>query len=96
MKNRVSIKLTFSIDLDMVPGLFHDPQDWVDLVQSKLMEQHHYNLKVEIHYTEVMNEEGVFLNELATVSFGLSDWARGQFEEGFTVSEVKVKLRRVV
>lgn len=46
---RVSINLTFSADLDMVPGWGHQPEDWVALVERDLCRNSHYDTKVVIH-----------------------------------------------
>lgn len=53
MKNRVSISLTFSADLDMVSGWGHQPEDWVDLIKSDLCRNSHYGTEVEIHSVQV-------------------------------------------
>jgi hypothetical protein len=54
MKKRVEIKLTFSADLDMVPGWGHETQDWVDLVNRELMRNSHYDTRVDIHSVDVV------------------------------------------
>ena len=54
---RAIIHLTFSADLDRVPGWGHQPNDWADLVRRELERNSHYNTKVEIKSVEVANPE---------------------------------------
>ena len=53
MKKRVSISLTFSADLDMVPGWGHQPEDWANMIKSDLCRNSHYDTEVDIHSVQV-------------------------------------------
>jgi len=62
-KRRAVISLTFSTDMDMIPGWGHEIEDWTNLVNRALMQQSHYNPSVEIHSAEARpmrfdNEKG--------------------------------------
>jgi hypothetical protein len=59
MTRRVKINLTFSADLDGVPGWGHQPQDWVDLIRHELMRNAHYRTEVEIHSVEVRHPQSI-------------------------------------
>jgi hypothetical protein len=48
MTQRVNILLTFSADLDRVPGWGYDPKDWVELVERELLKNSHYNTDVDV------------------------------------------------
>jgi len=48
MKRRVKFQIKFEVDLDMVPGRFHDEQDWVNFVVWNFEAQKHYNAKTEV------------------------------------------------
>jgi hypothetical protein len=50
---RVTIALTFSADLDQVPGWGHQAEDWIKLVTYELQRNPHYNTRVEIQAVEV-------------------------------------------
>jgi hypothetical protein len=51
-KERAFIHMTFSVDLDPVPGFGHQVEDWVSYVRSALADRNsHYNPKVEITET---------------------------------------------
>jgi len=52
MKDRVHITLSFSADLDMIPGWGHQPEDWVQLVTRDLNRNSHYNTEIEVHTVE--------------------------------------------
>lgn len=47
-KPRAEITIKFSVDLDTVPGTFHDPKDWVWLVTKDFERQSHYNPSYEV------------------------------------------------
>lgn len=53
MSRRVQITLTFSADLDWIPGWGHEPEDWVELIQSELMRNGHYHPAVEIQKVSI-------------------------------------------
>jgi hypothetical protein len=57
MKQRVAISLTFSVDLDMVPGWGHQAEDWVNFIHSELSRNSHYAPEVAIHSVDVGNYE---------------------------------------
>lgn len=52
VKRRAVINLTFSSDMDMVPGWGHQIEDWVNFVRYALMQQSHYRPSLEIHSAE--------------------------------------------
>ena len=48
-RKRVRIQITFTSNLDMVPGWGYDPADWADYVKMELGRQAHYKPTVEIN-----------------------------------------------
>jgi hypothetical protein len=57
MQKRVIINLTFSADLDMVPGWGHTADDWVALVKRELERNGHYNPDCLVHTVHVVNKD---------------------------------------
>jgi len=43
IQKRVKFTITFEVDLDLVPGVFHNASDWVNMVQRDFLRQTHYN-----------------------------------------------------
>lgn len=41
--SRVKIILELEVDLDIVPGVFHQAEDWVQLATREFLHQKHYN-----------------------------------------------------
>jgi hypothetical protein len=60
MKRRAHITLTYSTDLDMVPGWGHDAEDFVKLIEDVLVTNSakHYNPKVHVHGIVVQEDKG--------------------------------------
>ena len=56
MKQRVRILASLEVDLDLVPGPYHQSSDWVNLVKSQLEIGKSYNPDVKIIEVEVINE----------------------------------------
>jgi len=40
---RVKITLELEVDLDIVPGMFHQAEDWIQLATREFLAQRHYN-----------------------------------------------------
>lgn len=54
MKKRVKINLTFTADLDQVPGWGHTPEDWVKYLQTcEVMKQTHYNVAMDVKWVVI-------------------------------------------
>lgn len=48
MAKRVKFTVEFSADLDMVPGVNHNPEDWHNLVMREILRQTHYNTAAKV------------------------------------------------
>jgi hypothetical protein len=57
MKERAFITLTLAVDLDMVPGVCHQPEDFVTFIENALKGAAHYQPMVTVHLTEVIPYE---------------------------------------
>lgn len=68
MPKRVEINLTFSANLDMVPGWGHTPDDWIALIKHELLRNSHYDTRVEIHSTKTAWVPWVDPTELAALA----------------------------
>lgn len=68
---RVAITLTFSADLDRMPGWGFDPKDWADLVEDTLTRQKHYKPEVDLQQIQVQsyiwNGDNYVLPKIETV-----------------------------
>jgi len=53
-KRRIKFIMQFEVDLDMVPGSFHEPDDWVFFVQRDFMRQVHYNARCQLTGAPIM------------------------------------------
>lgn len=49
MKKRIKFIVTFEVDLDLIPGPYHEPNDWLNMVQNDFMLQAHYNARCYVH-----------------------------------------------
>lgn len=48
MTQRFEITIKFTVDKDMVPGMFHKAEDWVEFITREYMRQTHYNACYEV------------------------------------------------
>ena len=48
MTNRCKFNITVEVDLDIVPGMFHQSEDWKLVFTQALMQNAHYNPVVDI------------------------------------------------
>lgn len=48
MTQRFEIQIRFNVDKDMVPGVFHKAEDWVEFITREYMRQTHYNACYEV------------------------------------------------
>jgi|TARA_R110000744_G_scaffold102659_1_gene197227 hypothetical protein len=48
MAKRVKFTVEFSADLDTVPGVNHNPEDWHNLVMREILRQTHYNTAAKV------------------------------------------------
>ena len=55
MKQRAFINMTLAVDLDMVPGTCHQPEDFVTFIEQALKGASHYNPEVSVQETVVMD-----------------------------------------
>lgn len=56
MPRKTRIKIEVSVDLDYAPGTFHNPNDWIWMLMSDFMRQHHYH--PEVIHVEATNWDG--------------------------------------
>lgn len=60
MKRRAEFTIKFSVDLDMVPGPGHSPDDWIRLAAKEFLHQRHYDavaetISIKVNGTELMS-----------------------------------------
>lgn len=47
------ITIKFTVDKDMVPGLFHQSDDWVEFITREFMRQTHYHPAFAVVETKI-------------------------------------------
>jgi hypothetical protein len=57
MFKRAEITMTFSVDLDAVPGWGHTPEDWIALIKREFCQQSHYNTEARVDVVTVKRKE---------------------------------------
>ena len=55
MKQRAFINLTLAVDLDMVPGAGHQPEDFVTFIEQALKGAAHYHPEIKVSETAVIS-----------------------------------------
>lgn len=53
MFKRAIIKMTFTVDLDALPGWGHQPEDWVKLIQREFLAQSHYGARATVDSVKI-------------------------------------------
>jgi hypothetical protein len=48
MTQRFEITIKFTVDKDMVPGMFHKPEDYIAFITREFMRQTHYHPVYEV------------------------------------------------
>jgi hypothetical protein len=54
MTQRFEITIKFTVDKDMVPGMFHKPEDYVAFITREFMRQSHYHPSFEVVDTKTI------------------------------------------
>jgi hypothetical protein len=54
MTQKFEITIRFEVDRDMVFGMFHQSQDWVDFITREFMRQSHYHPSFEVVDTKTI------------------------------------------
>jgi hypothetical protein len=57
MAKRVKFTVEFSADLDTVPGVNHNPEDWHNLVMREILRQTHYKTAARLVDSEIVKDK---------------------------------------
>ena len=68
MTQRFEITIKFTVDKDIVPGMFHKAEDWVAFIPREFMRQTHYHPVIEV----ISSKEGQS-NEAWSTEIGSSN-----------------------